>query len=133
MTKLTMQEVLARIRRDQKVSLILVTHNWREAIYFADRMLMITKETGTAPVLIVINLPRPRSRSEDRFVAMRRRLMAEFGLHWESPRQQTEQDSDGSNWLSRSPIDFCRYCSDSVEAMKTYERRATAQAKHPWF
>ena len=30
--------------------------------------------------LIEVNLPRPRDRSDNDFVAMRRRLMAEFGL-----------------------------------------------------
>jgi len=81
MTKLTMQEELARIWREEKVTLILVTHDLEEAIYLADRVLVLPKEKGAVPRLIEIGLPRPRDRSEPSFVDMRRRLMAEFGLH----------------------------------------------------
>lgn len=81
MTKLTMQEELARIWREEKVTMVLVTHDLEEAIFLADRVLVLPKEKGAAPRLIDIDLPRPRARSESRFVAMRKRLMAEFGLH----------------------------------------------------
>lgn len=81
MTKLTMQEELARIWREEKVTMILVTHDLEEAIFLADRVLVLPKEKGRTPRLIEVDLPRPRDRSEARFVAMRRRLMAEFGLH----------------------------------------------------
>lgn len=81
MTKLTMQEELIRIWREEKVTMVLVTHDLEEAIYLADRVLVMTKGAQSAPLLIDIDLPRPRDRSEQRFVAMRKRLMAEFGLH----------------------------------------------------
>jgi ABC-type nitrate/sulfonate/bicarbonate transport system ATPase subunit len=81
MTKLTMQEELARIWREEKVTMVLVTHDLEEAIYLADRVLVLPKDKGANPRLIDIDLPRPRDRSETRFVSMRRRLMAEFGLH----------------------------------------------------
>ena len=81
MTKLTMQEELSRIWREEKVTMILVTHDLEEAIYLADRVLVLPKEKGKAPRLIDVDLPRPRDRSDRSFVEMRRRLMAEFGLH----------------------------------------------------
>lgn len=81
MTKLTMQEELARIWREEKVTMILVTHDLEKAIYLADRVLVLPKETGAVPRLIEVTLPRPSDRSDPPFVAMRRRLMAEFGLH----------------------------------------------------
>lgn len=81
MTKLTMQEELARIWREEKVTMVLVTHDLEEAIYLADRVLVLPKEKGAVPRLMEIDIPRPRDRSESSFVAMRRRLMAEFGLH----------------------------------------------------
>lgn len=81
MTKITMQEELARIWHDEKVTMILVTHDLEEAIYLADRVLVLPKQRGEAPRLIEVDLPRPRNRNEPGFVEMRRRLMAEFGLH----------------------------------------------------
>lgn len=80
MTKLTMQEELARIWHEEEVTMILVTHDLEEAIYLADRVLVLTGPHA-APRLIDIDLPRPRDRSGPGFVAMRKRLMAEFGLH----------------------------------------------------
>lgn len=81
MTKMTMQEELARIWREEAVTMILVTHDLEEAIYLADRVLVLAKERGARPRLIGVPLPRPRNRSDANFVEMRRRLMAEFGLH----------------------------------------------------
>ncbi|GHC51121.1 ABC transporter ATP-binding protein [Neogemmobacter tilapiae] len=81
MTKLTMQEELARIWREEQVTLILVTHDLEEAIFLADRVLVLPKEKGAVPRLINVELPRPRDRNDTVFVAMRRQLMAEFGLH----------------------------------------------------
>ena len=81
MTRITMQDELARIWREQQVTMILVTHDLEEAIFLADRVLIMPREKGTPPRLIDVALPRPRDRSEPRFVDMRRRLMAEFGLH----------------------------------------------------
>ena len=81
MTKLTMQEELARIWREEKVTMVLVTHDLEEAIYLADRVLVLPREKGSAPRIIDVDLPRPRGRSEGPFVKMRKRLMEEFGLH----------------------------------------------------
>lgn len=81
MTKITMQEELTRIWREERVTMILVTHDLEEAIYLADRVLVLAKEHGARPRLIDVPLRRPRDRGETEFVAMRRRLMAEFGLH----------------------------------------------------
>lgn len=58
-----------------------MTHDLEEAIYLADRVLILTKGDAAIPRLIDINLPRPRARNDGDFVAMRQRLMAEFGLH----------------------------------------------------
>jgi NitT/TauT family transport system ATP-binding protein/sulfonate transport system ATP-binding protein len=81
MTKLTMQEELARIWREEGLTMILVTHDLEEAIHLADRVLVLSKENAAPPRLLDVDLPRPRDRSAPDFVAMRRRLMAEFGLH----------------------------------------------------
>lgn len=81
MTKITMQEELARIWEEERVTMILVTHDLEEAIYLADRVLVLPRERTGLPRLIPVDLPRPRSRSEPAFVEMRRRLLAEFGLH----------------------------------------------------
>lgn len=81
MTKLTMQQELTRIWREEGLTMVLVTHDLEEAIFLADRVLVLSRDPGAVSRLIEVDLPRPRGRSEPGFVAMRRLLMAEFGLH----------------------------------------------------
>jgi sulfonate transport system ATP-binding protein len=81
MTKLTMQEELARIWREEEVTMILVTHDLEEAIYLADRVLVMPREKGAPCRLIDVNLTAQKDRSDPAFVALRKQLMAEFGLH----------------------------------------------------
>lgn len=81
MTKLTMHEELTRIWTEERVTMVLVTHDLEEAIFLADRVLILPKEKSASPRVIEIDLPRPRDRSEARFVRFRQQLMAEFGLH----------------------------------------------------
>jgi NitT/TauT family transport system ATP-binding protein/sulfonate transport system ATP-binding protein len=81
MTKITMQEELSRIWTEEEVTMVLVTHDLEEAIFLADRVMVLPKNKGAAIRLIDIDLPRPRDRNEARFVSFRQQLMAEFGLH----------------------------------------------------
>jgi NitT/TauT family transport system ATP-binding protein/sulfonate transport system ATP-binding protein len=81
MTKIGMQQELARIWRDEDVTTILVTHDLEEAIYLADRILILPREKGAEPRLIDIDLPRPRDRSAPEFVRHREQLLNLFGLH----------------------------------------------------
>lgn len=81
MTKLTMQKELARIWADEGVTTILVTHDLEEAVFLADRVLMLSNDSSP-PVVIDVDLTGPRDRSSAGFVAMRRDMLARFGLHW---------------------------------------------------
>ncbi|MBZ9853401.1 ABC transporter ATP-binding protein [Mesorhizobium sp. CA13] len=81
MTKISMQEELSRIWSEENVTMVMVTHDLEEAIYLADRVLILPKEKGGAARLISVDLPRPRDRSESRFVRHREELLREFGLH----------------------------------------------------
>ncbi len=81
MTKIGMQQELTRIWRDEDVTTILVTHDLEEAIYLADRILILPREKNAAPRPIEIDLPRPRDRSASEFVRHREELLTLFGLH----------------------------------------------------
>ncbi len=81
MTKITMQEELARIRDVEKMTMVLVTHDLEEAIYLADRVIILPKIKGDPIRIIEVTLPQPRERSSTDFVLLRQQLMAEFGLH----------------------------------------------------
>jgi ABC-type nitrate/sulfonate/bicarbonate transport system ATPase subunit len=81
MTKITMQEELVRISREENLTMILVTHDLEEAVYLADRVLILPRQKGGRIREVSIDLDRPRNRSESRFVKYREELLAEFGLH----------------------------------------------------
>jgi NitT/TauT family transport system ATP-binding protein/sulfonate transport system ATP-binding protein len=81
MTKIGMQQELTRIWRDEDVTTVLVTHDLEEAVYLADRILILPREKNAAPRLIEIDLPRPRDRSSPDFVRYREELLNLFGLH----------------------------------------------------
>lgn len=81
MTKMTIQEELARIWREENLTMVMVTHDLEEAVYLADRVLILPKDKNGKPREISVDLPRPRNRSESRFVKLREELLAEFGLH----------------------------------------------------
>ena len=81
MTRMTLQEELARIWREERVTMVLVTHDLEEAIVLADRVLVLPRDRAGRPRVIDVDLDRPRDRGEAGFVAMRRRLMTEVGLH----------------------------------------------------
>jgi len=81
MTKIAMQQELARIWREEDVTTVLVTHDLEEAIFLADRILILPREKGAVPRLIDVDLPRPRDRSSAAFVRQREELLNLFGLH----------------------------------------------------
>jgi ABC-type nitrate/sulfonate/bicarbonate transport system ATPase subunit len=81
MTKIEMQQELARIWYEEDVTTILVTHDLEEAIYLADRILILPRDKGGEPRVIPIDLPRPRDRSSPEFVRHREELLKLFGLH----------------------------------------------------
>ena len=61
--------------------MVVVTHDLEEAVYLGDRVLVLPKERGGAIRFLDIDLPRPRDRSEPKFVKYREDLLREFGLH----------------------------------------------------
>ncbi|MBC7139776.1 MAG: ABC transporter ATP-binding protein [Defluviimonas sp.] len=81
MTRMTMQQELTRIWHEERVTMVLVTHDLEEAIFLADRVLVLPGVRGEAIRLIEVDLPRPRDRNDTDFVGYRRQLMAEFGLY----------------------------------------------------
>ncbi|KRB62056.1 sulfonate ABC transporter ATP-binding protein [Rhizobium sp. Root708] len=80
MTKISMQEELARIWSEEAVTMILVTHDLEEAVFLADRVLILSKDKARTHE-IEVDLPRPRNRSDSKFVKLRQELLNEFGLH----------------------------------------------------
>ncbi|WP_240035185.1 ATP-binding cassette domain-containing protein [Neobacillus notoginsengisoli] len=65
LTRLEMQDLIEEIWKEQKFTSILVTHDVEEAVAIADRVILI--ENGKIVMDRVIDLPRPRQRSQRAF------------------------------------------------------------------
>ena len=57
-----------------------MTHSVEEAIYFADRVVVMSENPGRIRSIIPIDLPRPRDIEEERFTALRRQILGEVQL-----------------------------------------------------
>lgn len=74
LTRSIMQDFLLEIWEEQRKTVVLVTHDIDEAIYLADRTVVMTAQPGRICEVIEINLPRPRRyemRSGAPFIALR--------------------------------------------------------------
>ena len=77
LTRSIMQDFLLEIWEEQRKTVVLVTHDIDEAIYLADKTVVMTAHPGRICEVIDVNLPRPRRyemRSEAPFIALRDRV-----------------------------------------------------------
>jgi len=84
-TKIQMQEEVMKIWRNEGTTIILVTHDIEEAVYLADRVLVLSSRPGTIRAAHEIHLARPRDRNSADFVEYRRRIFREFFGEKEEP------------------------------------------------
>jgi NitT/TauT family transport system ATP-binding protein len=54
--------------------MLLVTHSIEEAIKLADRIVILTRRPGRIRDNLIVDLPRPRSEDDPRFIALRRHI-----------------------------------------------------------
>jgi len=74
LTRSIMQDFLLEVWEEERKTALLVTHDIDEAIYLADRTVVMTAQPGRVREIIEIDLPRPRRydmRSDQRFIALR--------------------------------------------------------------
>lgn len=78
LTRIQMQQEILRIWEHERTTMILVTHDIDEAIYLADRVVVLSSRPGKIEEIIPIELPRPRDRSSIEFANIKRRVYEYF-------------------------------------------------------
>ncbi|MFS2004905.1 ABC transporter ATP-binding protein [Duganella sp. CT11-25] len=74
LTRRNLQDELLRIWAELKKTIIFVTHSIEEAIYLADRIVVMTYRPGTVKRDIMVDLPRLRDPAAAEFNALKREL-----------------------------------------------------------
>ncbi len=70
LTRIELQHELLRIWEARKKTVIFVTHSIEEALILSDRIVLLSANPGRVARDIVVDLPRPRSRTDQAFNAL---------------------------------------------------------------
>jgi NitT/TauT family transport system ATP-binding protein len=80
MTRMTMQDEIERIWQEKRKTIIFVTHDIEEAVFLADKIVVMTAGPGKVKKIIDVPLARKRDRISPDFLAIRDEVFREFDL-----------------------------------------------------
>jgi sulfonate transport system ATP-binding protein len=86
-TKISMQQELLRIWEKEKMTIIMVTHDIDEAIFLADRVVVMSGNLGEVKKIVPIEISRERDRTSDNFTYYRNEIFKQF---YESSQPEVE-------------------------------------------
>lgn len=79
-TRIQLQKELLRIWDQHKKTILFVTHSVDEAIYLADRILLMSRRNGSIERDIRVDMPRIRDRSDPTYARLNQTLLEELEL-----------------------------------------------------
>lgn len=66
-TKMKLQDELAKVLKAEKTTVLMVTHDIEEAVYLSDRVMVMSQRPGEIVKSFPVNLPKPRERASNDF------------------------------------------------------------------
>lgn len=78
LTRLRLQQELRRLWQDEGITMLMVTHDIEEAIYLADRIVVLDARPGRIRRIQPVPIAHPRQRGHADFIAIRDGLHADF-------------------------------------------------------
>ncbi len=81
LTRDDMQRLLAEVWRETRKTVVYVTHNVAEAVYLADRVVVMTPHPGRIKAEVKIDLRRPRDPLNVEFLEYQKELLRQLGGH----------------------------------------------------
>jgi NitT/TauT family transport system ATP-binding protein len=79
LTRDDMLRLVSDVWRETRKTVVYVTHNVAEAVYLADRVVVMTPHPGTVKIELPIGLPRPRDPLSVRFLDSQKELLHHLG------------------------------------------------------
>ena len=80
LTRLRLQDELARIVRHERSTVLLVTHDVDEAVFLADRIVVLQPNPGRIARVLDVKLGRQRDRSAPDFLRLRDTVLETLGV-----------------------------------------------------
>jgi ABC-type nitrate/sulfonate/bicarbonate transport system ATPase subunit len=80
LTRLGLQQVLHELWQELGFGVVMVTHDVDEAVYLANRVMILTPRPGRILTDLSIPLSHPRNRDETAFIKLRRDVLAQLGI-----------------------------------------------------
>ena len=77
-TRALIQDQIVQMHLNTNALFVLVTHDIEEAVYLCDRILIMSSRPSTVVKEIRVDLPHPRDRVSDEFVAKRKEVLGYF-------------------------------------------------------
>lgn len=74
-TRMNMQDELLRIKAEQQMTMVMVTHDVDEAVYLSNRIVVMTPRPAKIEKVIDVKLFQPRDRSNPEFIRLRNEIL----------------------------------------------------------
>ena len=80
LTKIELQEEMLKIRERFHNTMIMVTHDIEEAVFLADRIVIMSANPGRIKALLTVQLPKHRDRTSNDFLMIRDKVYEIFNM-----------------------------------------------------
>jgi sulfonate transport system ATP-binding protein len=80
LTRMKLQDLLAKVARERGLTVLLVTHDIDEAVHLSDRVVLLDRQPGPARAVLPVPQARPRVRGDAAAAGLRRQILAHFEL-----------------------------------------------------